>query len=379
MQFTGYSARPAMPRVTDMRLPTFALIAAVALAPPLAAAPPSARDFRLPPESSAQTPSPDRQGPVAPDVPESRRAAPTPTPTPRATSSPVAPPVAVPPIVVPPAASATPVEEPRAAPVRRAPSPTPTVAVPTEPTEPAPDQSAPAPSPAPSPMAPVAQPTPAAEGGHSWPWVLGALLLLAGAGFAAWARMRGRAGARETAAPEIERPRVGPQAHAPVPSPGEPLHVTLEPLRLSLTLMNAALAWRLEVANRGDRPLIGLTIGADMISAHASLTREEQLSGPQDQQGSAALPAQRIERLEPGESRVVEGEFRLPLARIVPIRQGNMALLLPLARFRVEAEGARPLVRTFAVGQPGNGAALQPFRLDQGPRIYPQLVQRAFT
>jgi hypothetical protein len=56
-----------------------------------------------------------------------------------------------------------------------------------------------------------------------------------------------------------------------------------------------------------------------------------------------------------------------------------MALLLPLARFRLEAEGARPLVRTFAVGQPGDGAALQPFRLDQGPRIYPRLAQRAFA
>ena len=32
---------------------------------------------------------------------------------------------------------------------------------------------------------------------------------------------------------------------------GEPREVSLEPLRLSLTRMNAALAWRLDVANRG--------------------------------------------------------------------------------------------------------------------------------
>ncbi len=202
--------------------------------------------------------------------------------------------------------------------------------------------------------------------------------------------MRRQAGPRLAAVPEIERPRVtpgtrpadwnrAPEPLVPSPPAAEPLHVTLEPLRLSLTLMNAALAWRLEVANRGDRPLIGLTIGADMISAHASMTREEQLSGPRDQRGSAALPARRIERLEPGESRVAEGEFRLPLGQIVPIRQGNMALLLPLARFRLEAEDARPLVRTFAVGQPGSGSSLQPFRLDQGPRIYPQLTHRAFA
>jgi hypothetical protein len=227
----------------------------------------------------------------------------------------------------------------------------------------------------------------ASEHGTSFPWLwaLGGLLVLAAAGLAAWIWLGKRAGSGAAAVPEIERPHVTPPApatvpaapKAPVSSPpiGEPLQVTLEPLRLSLTLMNATLAWRLEVANRGPGPLTGLAIGADMISAHASMSREEQLSGP----GRAALPVQRIERLEPGEDRTVEGEFRLPLGQIVPIRQGNAALLLPLARFRVEADGAQPLVRTFAVGQPGNGSTLQPFRLDQGPRIYPQLAQRAFA
>ena len=217
-----------------------------------------------------------------------------------------------------------------------------------------------------------------------WPLVLGGLLALGALGFAAWAWARKRRGSGADAVPEIERPHVVPhpplapapaRAPLPVPTMGEPLEVSLEPLRLSLTLMNAALAWRLEVANRGSAPLTGLTIGADMISAHASMSRQEQLAGP----GSAALTVQRIERLEPGESRTVEGEFRLPFGQIVPIRQGNAALLLPLARFRVETEGARPVVRTFAVGQPGNGSGLQPFRLDQGPRVYPKLAQRAFA
>ena len=68
----------------------------------------------------------------------------------------------------------------------------------------------------------------------------------------------------------------------------------------------------------------------------------------------------------------------MPFAQIVPIRQGNAALLLPLARFRLEADGAAPVVRTFVVGQPsGANAALQPFRLDLGPRVYPQLGQHA--
>jgi len=155
----------------------------------------------------------------------------------------------------------------------------------------------------------------------------------------------------------------------------EPLQVTLQPLRLSLTLMNATLAYRLEVANAGAEPIVGLKIGADMIAAHASMTREQQLSGP----GNGATTVQQIDRIAPGESRIVEGEFRVPFSQIVPIRQGNAALLLPLARFRLEAESAKPLVRTFAVGQPGAGSNLQPFRLDLGPRVYPKLAQHAFA
>jgi hypothetical protein len=247
-----------------------------------------------------------------------------------------------------------------------------------------------APQPAPTSIAPPTESVAENESASLWPWALGGLLILAGAGLAAWGGMRRRAGLGSTAVPEIERPRVpartppadrggAPEPLDPSQPADEPLHVTLEPLRLSLTLMNAALAWRLEVSNRGPLPLTGLTVGADMISAHASMSQKEQLSGPGDLSGPAAMPARRIERLEPGESRVVEGEFRLPLAQIVPIRQGNMALLLPLVRFRLEAEGARPLVRTFAVGQPGEGSALQPFRLDQGPRIYPRLTQHAFA
>lgn len=138
--------------------------------------------------------------------------------------------------------------------------------------------------------------------------------------------------------------------------------------------MNAALSYRLEVANRGTAPLNDLRIEADMISAHASLSREQQLAGP----GQGTVSQHRLGRLEPGESRIVEGEFRLPFGQIVPIRQGNAALLLPLARFRAVTEGAKPLLRTFVVGQPGS-SGLQPFRLDQGPRIYPKLAQRAFA
>jgi len=226
---------------------------------------------------------------------------------------------------------------------------------------------------------------PGEQSGTNWLWLLGGLLVIAGLAAAAamaWRRKHARGPARPA---EIERPRLAPPSAATSPSPGptppeptpiqapEPLQVSLEPLRMSLTPMNGALADRLQVANRGSAALTGLSIGADMIAAHASMTREQHLAGP-----SSGAVTQRIDRLEPGESRVIEGEFRVPFSQIIPIRKGNAALLLPLARFRVEVEGTRAMIRTFAVGQPGNGA-LQPFRLDQGPRIYPNLAQRAFA
>jgi hypothetical protein len=255
-----------------------------------------------------------------------------------------------------------------------------------------------------APAVPVVQPSPTTapvaaadapdgQGGRSW-WIWAALglLVLGVLAFVGW-RRRTITG-RRYGPPEVERPRITPVPpadtppslpdpavpDAPTPAPaaataGSSLQVELEPVRLSLTLLNAALAYRLTVTNRGGAAIEGLQIVADMISAHASLSREEQLSGPR----SPAATMQRIDRLEPGERRVVQGEFRLPFPQIVPIRQGSAALLMPLARFRLETGSAAPLVRTFVVGQPGSGAGLQPFRLDLGPRVYPTLTQRAFA
>jgi len=169
---------------------------------------------------------------------------------------------------------------------------------------------------------------------------------------------------------------VSPRINATEPSP-QPLEVTLEPLRLSLTLLNATLSYRFIVNNHGAAPLEGVAIVADMISAHATLSREQQLSGPD----ATAMQLACIDRLEAGESRVISGEFRLPFTQIKPVRQGNAVLLFPLARVRAEAKGGEPVTRTFLVAQPAEraGGGLQPFRLDLGPRVYPDLAQRAFA
>ena len=373
------------------------LAPAISLAAVLAA-PASAAlsDFRLPGQTTQQQPPTDRQGPVAPDVPESQRPLPTPTPTAREPAQTPTPTIVLPDLPQPTSESTSPRTAPRPA-ATRLPAPTDTAAPTADAATPeaaaTPNSfglpaAAATPSPLPS-SAPASAPSSEDEDSSIWPWVLGALATLGGLALGAWAWQRRRSAVGPSAVPEIQRPRLArAPADATAESPpqplpaaaasvarAEPLQMALDPLRLSLTLMNATLAYRLEVTNRSTAPIVGLGIGADMIAAHASMTREQQLSGP----GADATTVQRIERLEPGESRIVAGEFRVPFTQIVPIRQGNAALLLPLARFRLTAEGAAPVVRTFAVGQPGANRGLQPFRLDLGPRVYPQLAQRAFA
>jgi hypothetical protein len=366
-----------------MRSRILASVLALSALAPASPAVASLRDFRLPGERpQPEQPPPDLQGPVAPDVPSSRRPPPTPTPSPTPsagqpeTREPAALPIEIPNgLQAAPVASASP--RPAATPRGAVPAETvPDESISAQPTAPSPvpapvTTASPARSPALEPSGVEAPPT-----GRDWRWWLVALALLL-TGFVAAARAVLRR-PRRAANPTAERPRPAPAAASPQVPPAEPLQVSLEPLRFALTLVNATLAYRLELTNRGSTALKALAIGADMISAHASLSREEQLSGPRSENGSG-LPMQRIERLEPGERRIVEGEFRLPFPQIVPIRQGSAALLLPLARFRVEAEGAATIVRTFVVGQPGQGDGLRPFRLDQGPRIYPHLAHHAFA
>jgi hypothetical protein len=231
-----------------------------------------------------------------------------------------------------------------------------------------------------------------------WPWIV-AILLLGGGVFGALFWLRRRIGPMgPLVVPEIERPRV-PSTPAPAPEPEpepiatapepipepapiaaeaepHPLHITIELRKLTLTMMNATLGYRLTLTNAGARPLADIAVAADLIGAHGSLPREMLLAGP-----ATELPVHhRLAGLAPGESGDVAGELRLPLSQVRPISQGSARLFVPLARFRIGAEGEEARCFTLVAGQPspsGTGA-IQPVRLDHGPRIYDGLAGRAF-
>ena len=234
-----------------------------------------------------------------------------------------------------------------------------------------------------------------AENGAT-PWLfagLGALLALAAGGFAVWRRRAPLAlpapdfVAREVPAePEASVQRepivvpapdfASPAAPAPVPLPV--LTLALEATRMSATLFNATLAYRLVVTNTGPTPLSAIEIAGDMTSAHASRSHDEQLG----LDGAALAPLHGVGGLAPGEAVTLGGDLRLPLSAILPIRRGDAQLFVPLARFAVQARGpdgqAVAMHRTFLIGQSRSAAAdkLQPFRLDLGPRLYSELGQR---
>lgn len=367
----------------------------------LIAAPASAlSDFRLP-GTSTPTPTPPVVGPSDPDRPATRPV-PAPTPTPRPTLTPT--PTPAPVITLPaetPAARATPA--PRAT---RTGAPS-VAATPTA----APDDTATAlPLPGETPFAaPTFAPAPSAapaaeaaenEDGWPWPWLagLGLLVALLAAGWW-WLRRRMPDGS-PIVVPDIERPRVAEPAPElePLPEPASepvfaasqaaqaaaqaaqaaqaanPLHITIEPLKLTQTVMNASLSYRLSLTNAGEAPLEGVQVAADLVAAHASLPREALMAAPDTE-----LPLRHeVPSLAPGETVELKGELRLPLAKAMPIRQGAAVVFVPLARFRAGAAGGEPRCFTVVVGQPSPRGALQPHRLDLGPRSAEGLTGHAF-
>ncbi|MXO58001.1 hypothetical protein GRI89_00380 [Altererythrobacter salegens] len=374
----------------------------------------SVSDFRLP-TGPTPTPTSRAEGPLDPDLPlPVQRPSPTPTPAPRptptirpapttgATSAPV-----IQQLPAQPSPTPTPQATPsRAAQLGRAPTPVTPSATPSptpSPTTESGVEARPVPAFTPTTSAtPAPAPVEADETGDGLPWGwIGALaaLLVLGGGIALW--LRRPRGPRGTVliVPEIEKPRVPakpaepatgdlpePTFAAPVqpqpiaePEPAgnaaeHPLHILIQPVKLTQTVMNMTLAYRLELTNRGTAPFTNLAVSGDLVGAHASLPREELLAGP-----DTVLPEKhRVAALAPGETIELKGDLRVALASVVPIRQGAAVIFVPLARFRASSDGEAPRCFTVAVGEPAASGAIQPFRLDLGLRSVEGLGGRAF-
>lgn len=386
----------AMQRIGDRLRIAGAVALALALVPlPLAAQ--SANDWRLPGATVTPAP-PGSQGPVDRDNPVVTTTAPRPSqsaaPTPVATPSPAA-----------PTPAATRSAAPRPAPTVARPTASPqttfpdTSALPPATALPTLTPAATAPAPVVVPPAPSPQ-TVEPESGWYWPWIAGAAALLALIFAGLWWRKR-----QEAAVPVVafERPVVQPRQPKPQPQPApEPaakpqpaprpapapapvvavesgLGIALEARRMNASLMATSLNYVLKLTNHGSEPLSALAVEGDMISAHASLPPEAQIANDNQRME----PRHNLVTLAPGESAEFSGVFMLPLTAVTPIRSGDAAFFVPLARLRVQAStpsgGSLVQAQTWVVGElPEDAAsALKPFRLDLGPRTYSRVGQRA--
>ncbi len=341
----------------------------------------SVSDFRLPPGSASATPRP--QGPVDPDSPPPVAA--TPSAPPSAAPSPAQSPAAR--VVVPAAAPAPPRSVALPAPVARgtaiaSPAPAPVEAAAPAPTA---TEFPPATDVPPAP-ATAAAPQVAAAGEGSVPlWQLVPVGLgFIGLGVFLFRRRRPQPVHQEEALADAESPMVLPElddlssAPAPAPAPAEPdwLALEMEPVRFSVSLVNATLQYRLRLTNLLGHDVGPLAIAADMIGAHASLPEDSQLG----RDGAGLELRHELALLGAGQTSELKGELRLPLAAVTPIRSGAATLIVPLVRLRVEAPGLT-LARAVVVGESpaAPGGLLRPFRLDTGPRIFGEVSQRGIA
>ena len=375
----------------DIRTSISAVVLALALATPsLAQQTGSVRDFRLPPDPGA-TPTPEVQGPVDPEaeVRTTPRVIPTDTPT---TSTPT--PTPTPTLTLPasrptptrPAPADTPRQQPQPVPETAptaTPSPTPSPA-----DQPTPQPTEFAPSIPPAASVPAATTVQPPESGSSIMIWLAALIAALGiAGGAFWYLRRREALApvpvvepplvrRET---QPDRPAPAPTpapaarpAPPPPPLPGKTLAapVTLHalPVRLSKSMMNATFAFRLVLENQGAERWEGVAVEADLVTAHGAVPIGEQVADP----ATALAPLSTLDALEPGDTRELAHEVRLPLGQVRAIPQGRAAVYVPLLRVRLTAKGRQPVARTFLIGQlpDRQGGRLRPFRLDEMPQSY---------
>ena len=371
--------------LTRNYLPFIALI----LAAPTPLVAQSVQDFQLPPNPTP-TPSPRVQGPVDTEgdsIPARPRVIGTPTPTPApASTPPQASPVPQPTV---PQSAPAPLPSARPAPAR------------TAPIDQVPQNSRHAPLPTADERAPLGEggeaaaepnlqgedqvgeatgePMPTESGSIAalpeadteqgkadwiWPAVGGGILALLGLGYFL-SRRRSSA-----PAPIIEKPVVGSGG----PVNASDIHIRTEAIKLTRSVMNATLHYRVSLINKATRALSNVAIGADVVSAHGALPMEQQVAGPDH----ALEKRHQFDRIAPGQSVRYEGQITIPLSQIRAIRQNNAALFVPLLRLRIDGATPEPLVKTFVVGlgMP-EGGRVMPFRIDEGPRSYEPIAARA--
>jgi hypothetical protein len=140
------------------------------------------------------------------------------------------------------------------------------------------------------------------------------------------------------------------------------------PISLSRSMMNATLTFELVVTNRSGRRIDGISLEADLVSAHGREPAERQLADP-------ATPLTALDSTGPidaGESCTIRGEVRLPVPQIRPLGNSPDRPYIPLLRVRALRAGEAPMARTYVVGKvsPNQRTRVLPFLLSDMPQVH---------
>lgn len=222
-----------------------------------------------------------------------------------------------------------------------------------------------------------------------WPWLFGALVLLAGAALAWRRRSKPYAEAPErTPSPAEPAPPALAAEPTPAPAPAAPptaasaparasLEVIFTPRRAGTNLTSAAIDYALTVRNAGDAPARDIRVGISMLTAQAAQEREidRMFAAPVERPVIAPFA------LAPGEETLLEGMAMLPRASVNVIELGDRQLFAPLFLVNLlykwgQGEGGQT-ARADLVGiDQGADARLGAFGVDRGPRMYDRVTAR---
>ena len=174
-----------------------------------------------------------------------------------------------------------------------------------------------------------------------------------------------------------------PAAPAPVRADARPrVDLVFTPAAASATDEEASVDFALAITNSGDAPARNVRMEARLFALgddhDAVLTRF--FADP------LARPVAIAGTLVPGVGTEMRAKVTLPRAAVRPIQVADRTLFVPLVAFNLlydwdDGAGTQTgqTARSFVVGRETRppAAKMAPFRLDQGPRIYRQVGQRA--
>lgn len=334
--------------------------------------PPELRDFRLDPPPPENAPEPEATQPITPPATQ-----PTVEPTPAPIVRQPRPIVAEPQPTAPAPTADIPPDTETAPEVETAPP----VALPTPgaaPTSTAtlPQTDAPA----------LAQP----EGIETWVIVAvaGLLLAITGGAFFMWRRRRVAPPSRprqtnmatSPPTPGPARPRVPPVLPTPKPSPVRAVSMTFAPENAVVSFSSLTIKGQLHITNAGEAPAEGLALSAVLISA----SNEQQHAIDHFFANLGPTAATSLGSVRPGENMSLPLQLGVALNEMQTFSLQNKTLFAPILVAKLvrsspdgNAQEVARLVcmigRESSPPQPKMG----PLRLDQGPRSFDRLGQRA--